>query len=837
MIGRLKARLRRWRRRFSRSEWAVAWLGLSRVVTTGGEPGLVLIQIDGLGHAQFEKALRAGRLPFIRRLLKRENYELKSLYAGVPSTTPAVQAELFYGAKTSLPAFSYLDPDSGKLIKLFDPDAAKTLEQKLVSEQRGLTQGGSAYGNIFGGGADESEAHFCVSALSWDTIKRTINPLAMVMLVLTNLMSIARILALLVVEVVLAVVDFVHGVRHGHDIASEAKFIFARVLVCIGLREMITIGSRIDIARGLPIIQLNLAAFDEQSHRRGPESAFAHWVLKGIDDAIRRIWLEAKRSPLRDYRVWIYSDHGQEQSISYTKLTGRHISKAVAQYAAEILGESADETATEGGDAAESDFSYRTATVPGYRRRPRAPEFANGREIERPSRTRVVAMGPVGLIYTPTPISFADKTRLAQRLVEDGQVPAALGYDDDGVLHAWVPGRELILPRDAQELIGADHPFGQFVPEDLEALCRHPGAGDLVIAGWRAGTDQPLTFARENGAHGGFGPNETHGVALLDSQAQLPARGYDHVRAADLREAALTLLEQPAAVCDVQPGERSGSLAPVTGKLELRVMTYNVHACIGMDGRCSSARIAQLIGHWRTDIVALQELDRGRPRTGGADQVREIADRLGMYHCFLPTMEADGGEYGDAILSRWPLAVERTGRLPVHRAREPRGAIWVSIDIRGLPVQVITTHLGLSKVERRLQIDELLGALWLSAAQAAGPVIFMGDLNATPRSQVWRNAAARLNDVQCALPGWRPRNTWVSSHPALRLDHIFVSEDFTVESLCRPAGVDYQHASDHLPLVADLSIDLPACSTDGEVMARSAEVERRTAEVALARAS
>ena len=71
-----------------------------------------------------------------------------------------------------------------------------------------------------------------------------------------------------------------------------------------------------DISRGLPIIHINFLGYDEQSHRRGPHSRFAHWTLKGIDDAIARLWRAANHAAWRHYEVWVYSDHGQAPVLS-----------------------------------------------------------------------------------------------------------------------------------------------------------------------------------------------------------------------------------------------------------------------------------------------------------------------------------------------------------------------------------------------------------------------------------------------------------------------------------------------------------------------------------------
>jgi hypothetical protein len=89
-------------------------------------------------------------------------------------------------------------------------------------------------------------------------------------------------------------------------------------------------GVKMDISRGLPIIHLNFLGFDEQAHRRGPCSWFAHWTLKGIAHAIHRIWKAVHRLTRRDYDVWIYSDHEQDSVTSFQKTTGKTLEQVVS---------------------------------------------------------------------------------------------------------------------------------------------------------------------------------------------------------------------------------------------------------------------------------------------------------------------------------------------------------------------------------------------------------------------------------------------------------------------------------------------------------------------------
>lgn len=238
-----------------------------------------------------------------------------------------------------------------------------------------------------------------------------------------------------------------------------------------------------------------------------------------------------------------------------------------------------------------------------------------------------------------------------------------------------------------------------------------------------------------------------------------------------------------------------------------RLLTYNVHRCLGMDRRHSPARIAAVIASCKPDIVALQELDVGRVRSGGVDQARIIATELGMALHFHPALKLADELYGDAILAAAPMRLVRTGALPGpnrRREAEPRGALWAQIEIDGRRIDVINTHLGLNARERVLQMQELLGKDWLGAA-GGGPLILTGDFNAVPRSRPYRLAAGHLGDAQRLAGSRRPAPTFPSRLPVLPLDHIFVSAGVNVvrtEALRTP---ETRLASDHLPLMADLA--------------------------------
>jgi endonuclease/exonuclease/phosphatase family metal-dependent hydrolase len=247
-----------------------------------------------------------------------------------------------------------------------------------------------------------------------------------------------------------------------------------------------------------------------------------------------------------------------------------------------------------------------------------------------------------------------------------------------------------------------------------------------------------------------------------------------------------------------------------------RIMTYNVHGCVGVDGKLDIGRIAAVIGQARPDIVALQELDVGRARSGGIDQAHAIATRLGMSFQFNAALSVEEERYGDAILTTLPERLVKSGPLPTPprlRRLEPRGALWVRIEADGGPLQVITTHLGLLPQEQKTQVACLLGKDWLAHPDCGGPTILLGDFNATSRYAAYRALVRRLRDVQrdrtgAKRPG-RVVRTFPSRMPVLRIDHVFIDPSLDVTGVFAPDTALARVASDHLPLVVDLTLSTP----------------------------
>jgi endonuclease/exonuclease/phosphatase family metal-dependent hydrolase len=246
--------------------------------------------------------------------------------------------------------------------------------------------------------------------------------------------------------------------------------------------------------------------------------------------------------------------------------------------------------------------------------------------------------------------------------------------------------------------------------------------------------------------------------------------------------------------------------APIVGPRELRVLVYNVHAGKDAAGIDNLERVADLVRATRADIVLLQEVDRGTRRSGNVDQLGVLAQRTGFSVAFGKTLDYDGGEYGIAILSRWPIADHALVRLPVEPPQqrsggsyEPRGAQRVRLRDPG-QTAVVNTHLDASREDhyRRQEIRTVLAI----AREAEAGVLIGGDFNSTPDSEV--QADARQAGVRDAwlICGQGDGFTYPANVPTKRIDYLYLTGSAT----CSRAEVLDSQASDHRPLLVTVRL-------------------------------
>jgi endonuclease/exonuclease/phosphatase family metal-dependent hydrolase len=234
----------------------------------------------------------------------------------------------------------------------------------------------------------------------------------------------------------------------------------------------------------------------------------------------------------------------------------------------------------------------------------------------------------------------------------------------------------------------------------------------------------------------------------------------------------------------------------------MKLATYNIHACIGADGRFDPDRTVRVMRQLHADVLALQEVEHHQ--VDGIDLLDYLATVTRMTAIAGPTLLRETRNYGNALLTRLPvLALDRVDlSLP---QREPRGALNAMFDWHGQRVQVVATHLGLRPGERRLQVRRLL-ALYDSTPAALS--VLLGDLN---EWLLWGRPLRWLRRYFAAAP--QPR-TYPARFPLFALDRIWVHPRSALTAIAVHDSPAARVASDHLPLVAELAIEAPATVVD-----------------------
>ncbi len=227
-----------------------------------------------------------------------------------------------------------------------------------------------------------------------------------------------------------------------------------------------------------------------------------------------------------------------------------------------------------------------------------------------------------------------------------------------------------------------------------------------------------------------------------------------------------------------------------------KVVTYNIHRWVGMDGRADPERIIRVIRQIDADIVGLHEITFSADKAHGLEE-HSLAEATGMHVVTGCTLLNRSWEFGNAVLSKHPVLEVFRHDMTVC-GREPRGFLEVYVQMNGAPVRVVATHLGLRAYERRAQVKALLSRI---TAQPFARDIMLGDFN---NWLPWSRLLKGVNAYFGAPPRLR---TFPSRLPFLALDRIWVNHGLSLQRLSVHRSPLTRVASDHLPLKALVSMD------------------------------
>jgi endonuclease/exonuclease/phosphatase family metal-dependent hydrolase len=248
--------------------------------------------------------------------------------------------------------------------------------------------------------------------------------------------------------------------------------------------------------------------------------------------------------------------------------------------------------------------------------------------------------------------------------------------------------------------------------------------------------------------------------------------------------------------------------------IDLRLMTYNIHAGIGTDGKYDLERIADVIKNSKADVVGLQEVDvHWGARSNFDNEIKLLAERLDMNYFFAPIYDFEPGEeggerrqFGVAVLSKYPIIKEKNREITRLSTQDPNptpkpapGFAEVKINAKGAQFTFYVTHLDYRSdpIVREMQVRDMINIF----AETDGYKVLVGDMNATPDSEELNPLFSAFQDAWSTihhLSGY----TFPAINPAKRIDYIFTSEGIEVND----AEIVHTLASDHLPVIADVSL-------------------------------
>ena len=528
--------LTRVRRRFYRWYYHLKYLPFAaerRARKESPGRGFVGIQIDALAFEDFERALEGGHMPFLRRLIDRDGWDLRRYPAGLPSATPAAQAAIFHGQKDRIPAFRFYEKKDRRVIIGSQTSSMQYIRDRLPD--RGVLTGGSSYVNLYDGGADRAV---------WTLSDRNRRPF------LENLGG-GRILLLLMLHPIRALRMVVVGVleylREERDrLVSQIRgqntyywwyLPFLHIGTNVVLRELQTLSVLLDIYTGVPAIYTTYNAYDEFAHHFGPSSSTAYKSLRALDRRIKEIFKVINRIPGRPYDVYILSDHGQTPSVPYRVRYGETLGDTVlsaAKHGVMVMartGEFAPPRQAVDFLVRELEGVATTSSLPArkaglgfsrwlrkyYRIFPLTAEVVRPLEDHQMVLTYSSSLAHIYWTDPDVPLSFDEVREDPERralyyfLVTHQGVGVVLTRMMDGVHAESDRGRSLVTSEGDLEVLEGEDPLAVFAPGPIERnallhLVHLENAGDLVLMGaYDPESDLQICFDDQVGAHGALG--------------------------------------------------------------------------------------------------------------------------------------------------------------------------------------------------------------------------------------------------------------------------------------------------------------------------------------------
>jgi uncharacterized membrane protein YvlD (DUF360 family) len=482
-----------------------------RMVTDA--PGIVFLEIDGLGLPVLQRAMRDGNVPTLARWIGDGTHRLAKWETDLSSQTGASQAGILLGSNDDIPAFRWVEKETAKLVACSGPPDCAEIERRHASGRGLLANGGASRGNLLSGEAE----HVILTVSRIDAEKRS-NPGYRAFF--ANGFNVLRVLVLFGWEVLLewSAADKAkrRDVRpRGH---RGGLYPFMRAALCVVVRDLIVYGVLTDMMKGRPAIYATYSSYDEVAHHSGLERADTLEALRKLDQQFGRIE-RARAYAARPYEIVVLSDHGQTQGATFKQRNGYGLDELVERSLAQGV-----VTNVGGGDEQGSMIGNAAAEATGQKQEKRPKNDVSDKDVV------VLGSGNLGLIYL-----MEERRRLTLEEIE-ARHPRLLPALRDHPHVGWLLVRS---DRDGPLVLGADgthhladgrvdgeDPLAAFSPNAPQHLLRTDGfehVADIMVGSfYDPDLQEGCAFEELISFHGGIGGVQTQPFLLYPASLPIP---------------------------------------------------------------------------------------------------------------------------------------------------------------------------------------------------------------------------------------------------------------------------------------------------------------------------
>jgi uncharacterized membrane protein YvlD (DUF360 family) len=474
-------------------------------------PGIVYLEIDGLALPILREAMRDGSAPVMARWIADDGYRLAGWEPDLSSQTGASQAGILLGSNEDIPAFRWVEKETGLMMTCSSPDDCAEIERRHSTGVGLLADGGSSRGNLLSGEADDSTL-----TASRAEAERKANPGYRAFL--ANGFNVTRALVLFVWEVILEITAALRAARRDVRPRGHRGGIYPllRGAMCVVVRDFVVFGVLTDMMRGRPAVYATFASYDEVAHHSGLMRSDTLEALRKLDQQFGRIE-RARRFAPRPYEIVVLSDHGQTQGATFKQRNGYGLDELV------------ERSLTGGAVAAWADGDEQRAMVG------TAVDEATGTQKKAPKNdvsgrdVVVLGSGNLGLIYLMDEARRLTLEEISER--HPKLIPALREHPHVGwlLVRSQRDGAVVLGPRGARYLdrgeIEGEDPLAPFSPTTAHHLKRTDGfahVADIMVGSFYDPVlDEGCAFEELISFHGGLGGPQTEPFILYPPALEL----------------------------------------------------------------------------------------------------------------------------------------------------------------------------------------------------------------------------------------------------------------------------------------------------------------------------